>query len=295
MVRANGTNLRTACSYIDKGGTGKTTTIAHLGVALAEEGHDVLLIDLAGKQGDLGKLFGIDVDPEAWPNIATVFQPEWTQITEQLDDAFDKLVKETDEGPDLIPAHQGLDSLDVELETKYDNAEKYDRLQGILADHAADDYDVVLIDLPGMANNITYNGVWAAQHVVTPVEAGVFESKQADALTRDLSALTSAYDRRVGLTMLVPNKHDKRTTLGTEYLERYAEAYPDAIAPRPVPFSQDIRNAAESGQTAFALEEPSSTAEEAREAYRENARALYERMGEEPTLPEVREGGEVRA
>ncbi|MFB6198021.1 MAG: ParA family protein, partial [Halobacteriaceae archaeon] len=31
-------------SYIDKGGTGKTTCTAHLGVALAHQNHEVLLI-----------------------------------------------------------------------------------------------------------------------------------------------------------------------------------------------------------------------------------------------------------
>ena len=96
----------TACGYIDKGGVGKTTSIGHFGVALAEEGYDVLLIDLAGKQGDLAKLFGIvdELDPEDWPNISTVFQPEWERVVEQLgDDAIDQLIHETAEGVDLIP------------------------------------------------------------------------------------------------------------------------------------------------------------------------------------------------
>lgn len=48
-----------AAAFLDKGGTGKTTTVAHLGVALQREGYDVLLLDLAGKQGDLAKHFGV--------------------------------------------------------------------------------------------------------------------------------------------------------------------------------------------------------------------------------------------
>jgi ATPases involved in chromosome partitioning len=70
-----------AAAFLDKGGTGKTTTVAHLAVALEELGHNVLIIDLAGKQGDLAKHFGawsdyrdqVDND-EAWPNISTVFR-----------------------------------------------------------------------------------------------------------------------------------------------------------------------------------------------------------------------------
>ena len=54
-----------AAAFLDKGGTGKTTTVAHLGVALEELGHEVLLIDLAGKQGDLAKHFGVWGDYQA--------------------------------------------------------------------------------------------------------------------------------------------------------------------------------------------------------------------------------------
>ena len=38
-----------AAAFLDKGGTGKTMTAAHLGVALKELGHEVLLVDLARK------------------------------------------------------------------------------------------------------------------------------------------------------------------------------------------------------------------------------------------------------
>lgn len=47
-----------AAAFLDKGGTGKTTTVAHLGVGLSELDHCVLLVDLAGKQDDLAKHFG---------------------------------------------------------------------------------------------------------------------------------------------------------------------------------------------------------------------------------------------
>ena len=107
-------NTLRAAAFLDKGGTGKTTTVAHLGVALEELGYRVLLIDLAGKQGDLAKHFGvwrdyqqqIDTD-EAWPNISTVFDDAWGTIADKLGtNAVDDLVISTAEGPGLIPAHQ---------------------------------------------------------------------------------------------------------------------------------------------------------------------------------------------
>lgn len=279
-----------AASFLDKGGTGKTTTVAHLGVAMAEQGHEVLLLDLAGKQGDLVKHFGkwatvqeqIEADDD-WPNISTVFDETWPQIAEKLGDAaVEDLIIETDEGVDLIPAHPGLDSLDDELGNVDDAHDRYSRLDVFLTEYIDPlGYDVVLIDLPGLTNNVSYNGLWAARNVIAPVEMGPFESEQAKALDDDLATIAGRFEVDVRLVMVLPNKIDTRTKLAEQYLEEFAEAYPEAIAPEPIPMSQDIRNAAERGQTAFALEEPSSTARRAREAFLADAEALVARMGGE--------------
>lgn len=279
-----------AASFLDKGGTGKTTTVAHLGVAMAQQGHEVLLLDLAGKQGDLVKHFGewstVQEEIEAgedWPNISTVFDETWDQIAEKLgDEAVEDLIIETDEGVDLIPAHPGLDGLDAELGNVDDAHERYSRLDSFLTEYIdPQGYDVVLIDLPGLTNNVSYNGLWAAQNVLAPVEMGPFESQQAKALDEDLALIADRFDVEVQLAMVVPNKIDTRTKLDSEYLEEFAEAYPDAIAPEHIPMSQDIRNAAEKGQTAFALDDPSQTARRAREAFLVNAETLVTRLGGE--------------
>lgn len=277
-----------AAAFLDKGGTGKTTTVAHLGVALEELGYNVLLIDLAGKQGDLAKHFGvwheyqtqIDTD-EAWPNISTVFDDAWGTIAEKLgDEAVADLVVATAEGPDLIPAHPGLDTLDSELGNIDDARERYSRLEQFL-DEDVDPrgYDVVLIDLPGMTNNVSYNGLWAARHVITPVEMGPFEAEQANALRRDLEKIAENFAVDIDLTLVLPNKVDTRTTLAEEYLDAFREEYPEGIAPAYIPYSQDIRNAAQRGMTAFALEEPSTTAQRAQDGYLAAAKMLVERLG----------------
>jgi chromosome partitioning protein len=277
-------------SFLDKGGTGKTTSIAHLGVALAEQGHEVLLIDLAGKQGDLAKAFGVwgDVqtsieDDDAWPNISTVFDDAWETIVKKLgDEAVEELIVQAEEGVDLIPAHPGLDTLDAELANIDDASERYSRFKHFLDDYIDPlGYDAVLIDLPGMTTNVTYNGLWAAQNVLAPVEMGPFEAEQVGALRDDLAKVEANFDVSVDLAMVLPNKVDSRTKLAGEYQDAYREEYPDAIAPEYVPSSQDIRNATEQGQSIFALENPSGTAREAREAYRTNAEALIERVSED--------------
>jgi chromosome partitioning protein len=276
-----------AAAFLDKGGTGKTTTVAHLGVALQREGYEVLLLDLAGKQGDLAKHFGvwaeyreaIDAD-EAWPNISTVFDDAWGTIAEKLgEDAVADLVVDTEEGVDLIPAHPGLDTLDADLGTVDDARERYSRLEAFLDEYVDPlGYDVVLLDLPGLTNNVSYNGLWAARHVIAPVEMGPFEAEQADALRRDLQKIAANFDVEIQLSLVLPNKVDTRTTLAEEYLDAFREEYPEAIAPDLVPYSQDIRNATDDGRTVFGLSSPSKTAREAREAYLQAAEVLVERL-----------------
>lgn len=276
-----------AATFLDKGGTGKTTTVAHLGVALEQLGHDVLLIDLAGKQGDLGKHLGVFqgyqaqiAADEAWPNISTVFDDSWPTIAEKLGDgATAELILDTSEDVDIIPAHPGLDSLDAEL-GNIDNArERYTRFESFLAEYIDPlGYDVVLLDLPGLTNNVSYNGLFASGGIITPVEMGPFEAEQADALRRDLHTIRESFDVEVSLSVVLPNKVDTRTKLAGEYLEAFCEEYPDAIAPEYVPYSQDIRNATDNGHTAFAHDSPSSTAQQACEAYLAAAEVLVERL-----------------
>jgi chromosome partitioning protein len=281
-------NILRAAAFLDKGGTGKTTTVAHLGVALEELGYDILLIDLAGKQGDLAKHFGVWRDyqthietDEAWPNISTVFDEAWPTIAEKLgDDAVADLVVTTTEGPDLLPAHPGLDTLDSELGNIDDARERYSRLEQFLDEYVDPlGYDVVLIDLPGMTNNVSYNGLWAARHVITPVEMGPFEAEQATALRHDLEKIAENFAVDIDLALVLPNKVDTRTNLAEEYLNSFREEYPGGITPDYIPYSQDIRNAAQRGMTAFALEEPSTTAQRAREGYLGAAEMLVDQLG----------------
>ena len=114
---------------------------------------------------------------------------QWGTIAEKLgEEAAADLILTTDEGVDLIPTHPGLDTLDLELGNIDDARDRYSRLEEFL-DEEIDPlgYDVILIDLPGATNNVSYNGLWAARNVLAPVEMDPFEAEQADTLQRDLN------------------------------------------------------------------------------------------------------------
>lgn len=276
------TTMKTASVFLDKGGVGKTTSTAHFGVALAEEGQDVLMIDLAGKQGDLAKHFGVwgDLgDPDdRWPNIATVLNTDWDKVRKQLPDATEQMIVATDEGPDLIPAHLGLDGVDDDL-ASVPVPERYQMLESFLQEDIEPlGYDVVLVDLPGLTNNITLNGLWATGHVIAPIELGEFERQQMATLKADIDEIAEKFDKHIEISMIVPNRVDTRTKLSEELLAELDEEWTDLIAPEHVPKSQDIRNNQRAGQTIFADEDVSSTAARARESYRTNSEYLISQL-----------------
>lgn len=284
-------DTRRAAIFIDKGGTGKTTNAAELGAALNELGKDVLLLDLAGKQGDLADALGVyesvqeDISNEDdFPNIATTMGNRWSDVAEMVGnkEAVDRLVYKTDSGVDLIPAHPDLDGLDADLGNIDDVEDRYNRLRLFLDNYVdpLDRWDIIILDMPGLANNITYNGLWAAQNVVTPVSMGSFEFKQAQSLEADLEKIRSGYDQNVELRMIIANLYDRRTNLHKEILEKFEAQFGSVMAPEYTVDSQQIRTVTEEGRTLFDVpdDELLKTGSDAKAAFLANAEELYDRL-----------------
>ena len=284
-------DTRRAAIFIDKGGTGKTTNAAELGAALNELGKDVLLLDLAGKQGDLADALGVyksvqeDITNEDdFPNIATTMGNRWSDVAEMVgnEEAVDRLVYKTDSGVDLIPAHPDLDGLDADLGNIDDVKDRYNRLRLFLDNYVdpLDRWDIIILDMPGLANNITYNGLWAAQNVVTPVSMGSFEFKQAQSLVADLEKIRSGYDQNVELRMIIANLYDRRTNLHKEILEKFEAQFGSVMAPEYTVDSQQIRTVTEEGRTLFDVpdDELLKTGSDAKAAFLANAEELYDRL-----------------
>jgi chromosome partitioning protein len=280
--------MRTAATYVPKGGVGKTTTAAHIGVAAASEHDlDVLLVDLAGQQNDLATQFGVDAldldDPQDLVDvidapISAVFGDDWDFIRENIPNVLDRMVFATDEGPDLIPADPGLGGADNNL-ANVPREERFIKLQQFLDEDVADRYDLVLLDLPGKEDNIALNGLFAARNVIAPLKPGAFERNQLEQLEHDLQVIADEYDVPTALTLVFATMVDHRTTLGEEFVADLEAEYPDA-AGEPIPATQNIGNEQAAGRTLFALDEDAlyTSGQRAREAYRQNTDLLLDRL-----------------
>lgn len=273
MVSTDG--MLSACTYVPKGGVGKTTTTAHVAVSAAQD-HDleVLVIDLAGTQNDLATQFGMrDVLDNIDAPISAIFGDQWEFIKANVDDVIGRMTYPTDEGPDLIPADDGIGAADNNL-ANINNDERYDKLAAFVAEFVAPEYDLLLVDLPGKEDNIALNGLFAAEDVLVPLCPGEFEANQLWALSDDLDRLRSnhaeTYDARPRLSLVVPTRIDATTNLSNTFVGEIKADYGDLVTEDAVPDSANVGYGQRNGHTLFAYpdDELYSTGERAREAYR---------------------------
>jgi chromosome partitioning protein len=151
-----------------KGGSGKTTTAAHLAQHLALTGHRVLAIDL-DPQASLSALHGIQPELDRFPSLYDALRYDEQRA------AISTVIRRTNfPGLDIIPAN--LELQEYEYDTPLAMADKtsgegklfFTRIARALAevDH---DYDVVVIDCPPQLGYLTLTALCAATAVLITI------------------------------------------------------------------------------------------------------------------------------
>ncbi|WP_436348849.1 ParA family protein [Natronorubrum sp. FCH18a] len=279
--------IKRAAFYTPKGGIGKTTSTGHFAANAALE-HDlnVLTMDLAGTQNDLATQFGVDlpsdeegnIDPDA--PVSAIFGENWEFIRSNIDNIVDRMVFETDEGPDLIPADPGLGGADNNL-ANVPTEDRYDRLESFISSEIAPRYDLVLLDLPGKDDNITINGLFAADNVIAPLKPGEFERNQLENLQVELKEIQDDEDHNAepNLRLVFATMINGTTNLSSEFVDEIESSYPEISGP-PIADSANIGDGQKEGKTLFAYDDDElyKTGRRAREAYRELTADLLDRL-----------------
>jgi chromosome partitioning protein len=187
--RRDGEQLQVISVMNFKGGSGKTTTAAHLAQYLAMRGYRILAIDL-DPQASLSALFGSQPETDVGPNETLYGAIRYDE--EQV--PVEQVVRGT-YIPDLHLIPGNLELMEFEHDTpralmkrKEGDTLFYGRISQVIED-IADNYDVVVIDCPPQLGYLTLSALTAATSIlvtVHPQMLDVMSMNQFLAMTSNL-------------------------------------------------------------------------------------------------------------
>lgn len=166
--RRAGDKLQVLAVVNFKGGSGKTTTAAHLAQYLALTGHRVLAIDL-DPQASLTALHGIQPELDQNPSLY-----ESLRYDEQKKSIVEVIRPTNFPNLDIVPANLELQEYEYDtplaMQDKESSAGKmfYTRIGDALAE-IVDRYDVVVVDCPPQLGYLTLTALTAATSVLITV------------------------------------------------------------------------------------------------------------------------------
>lgn len=150
--------MKTIALANQKGGVGKTTTAASLGIGLSRQGKKVLLID-ADAQGNLTQMLGWPQPDELSPTLSTLMEKI---IAEQPITPGEGILHHQS-GVHLVPANIELSALEVTLV----NTMSRETVLRQYLSTVADRYDYALIDCMPSLGMIRFVIVWTLAKVLT--------------------------------------------------------------------------------------------------------------------------------
>jgi len=195
-----------------KGGVAKTTTTLNLGVALAEQGHRVLAVDL-DPQGNLTMSQGWNPDEiDRSMFDVLVHKLPITEIvrSNELDVAVSSI--------DLAGAELALSSM-IGRERALEKALMPVREQ----------YEFVLIDTPPSLGLLTINALVAATGVIVPVQCEYLSLRGLVQLENTLSMIRENLNPHVAIQGILPTMFDRRLLHSREAVEILRENFGDLV------------------------------------------------------------------
>ena len=203
-----------------KGGVGKTTTCANLGIGLAQAGKKVLLID-ADPQGSLSISLGYP-QPDRLP--ITLSDVMGKILTDQPINISEGILHHA-EGVDIMPADIQLSGMEVSLV----NAMSRETILRQYINAVKDKYSHILIDCQPSLGMLTVNALAAANRIIIPVQAEYLPVKGLEQLLQTINKVRRQLNPKLKIDGILLTMVDNRTNFAREIAILLRQTYGNTI------------------------------------------------------------------
>ena len=220
-----------------KGGVGKTTTTANLGIGLAQENKRVLLID-ADAQGSLTLSLGYP-KPDVMQNVI-----DDTPIPDSYG------ILHHGEGVDLLPANIDLSGMEIRLI----NAMSRESVLRTYINSVKPHYDYILIDCMPSLGMMPINSLAAADSVIIPSQPSFLSAKGLDLLMQSIAKVKRQINPKLKIDGILFTMVDSRTNEAKEIIASLRAHYGEKIRVfgTEIPFSVRAAETSGRGKSIFA-------------------------------------------
>lgn len=238
-----------------KGGVGKTTTTVNMAAALADQGFNVLVID---------------IDPQG--NASTALGVPHSADTESIYDVMIDDLSMADvvapcpdvERLSVVPATIHLAGAEIELVSL---VAREQRLQRALAEYVdyreqtgAERLDYVFIDCPPSLGLLTVNAFVAAREVLIPIQCEYYALEGLSQLLNNIKMIQKHLNPPLRVSTILLTMYDARTKLAAQVVAEVKEHFPDEVLDTKIPRSVRIAEAPSYQQSVISYDRSSTGA-----------------------------------
>jgi len=195
-----------------KGGVAKTTTTLNLGVAFAEQGHHVLLVDL-DPQGNLTMSQGLNPD--------TIEQSMFDVLVHRM--PIEQVIVKRE--VEIAVSSIDLAGADMLLSSQIGRERALEKALAPIKSR----YDYILIDTPPSLGLLTINALVAANGVIVPVQCEYLSLRGLVQLENTLSMIRENLNPQVEIQGILATMYDRRLLHSREAVEILKENFGDLV------------------------------------------------------------------